>query len=555
MSLCSPGIEDCEIAASCLNIFVEECRWVNDHSESAKYCSAILRNADTFQEIASPAFRVTGLVAFQKRTRGLLRRVKYPTAGIIHAWGAAFDTWIYLGRQVSATSADVTDATTLSQWRDLGGFLASMGGICTAQQALAQEELSLSTLRWIDGRSAGEDQETPLARYLRLGIQLMSCANVKVRETMRDIFAHEVPSCLYQPLFKSLESEVEVFFTGAFAPDAERAQDSDIVFAEQAVSLLKDMVERLDTPQDLAAASSVHLGSLTLSFAKFIADRIESSTSLRIKIRICQLSEAVMRRKEHLNLRDDVLIRNQLLEYIIGWVRTPAAALEPNRGASRLEEQERMQKDLTRACLKALSDLTFRLPLQTQDIQSDAGMSAKKSELFQRYFKRFLDLISTGGPEVVSEPTDGLSSSEMAITILSNLLSANIDVGLKHSLSHGYHDSVEVRTVFVKVLYNILTQGTEFSNLSDSAVSERYEELLGVCGPCSYAMCTLLINGMQLLTKDLSLAVSMSSICPGAEIDELTVCLLIVFEQRGRTFELLEALIKEEIEQTGNLYG
>ena len=46
----------------------------------------------------------------------------------------------------------------------------------------------------------------------------------------------------------------------------------------------------------------------------------------------------------------------------------------------------------------------------------------------------------------------------------------------------------------------------------------------------------------------------MSSICPGAEIDELTVCLLIVFEQRGRTFELLEALITEEIEQTGMLW-
>ena len=56
---------------------------------------------------------------------------------------------------------------------------------------------------------------------------------------------------------------------------------------------------------------------------------------------------------------------------------------------------------------------------------------------------------------------------------------------------------------------------------------------------------------VQLLTKDLSLAVSMSSICPGSEIDELTMGLLIVFEQRGRTFELLEALIKEEIEQTG----
>ncbi|TQV91339.1 ras GTPase activator [Cordyceps javanica] len=532
VSLCFPGIEHCEIAASCLNIFVEECRWVDSHSESAESRSAFLRNADTFQEISSPSFRVTGLVAFQKRTRSLLRRIKCPTAGIIHAWEAAFDTWICLGKQVSATSADDTDATMLSQWRDLAGFLASVGGICTAQQALTSEEPASNMLPWIDLHPSGEDQKTFLARYLRLGIQLMGCSNVKVRETMRDIFTHEVPSCLYQSLFKSLESESEAFFTGTFAPDAGRAHDSDIIFAEQAVSLLKDMLERLDSPQDLAAASSVQLGSLTLSFAKFIADQTETATSLRVKIRICQLSEAVMHRKEHLNLRDDVLIRNQLLEYIIGWIRSPRALLEPSRGTSRLEDLDRRQKDLTRACLKALSDLTFRLPLQTQDIQSDAGMSAKKSELFQHYFKSFLDLISTGGRDVAPEPTDALSSSEMAITILSNLLSANIDVGLKHSLSHGYHDSVEVRTVFVKVLYNILTQGTEFSNLSDSAVSERYEELLG------------------LLTKDLSLAVSMSSICPSADIDELTVCLLIVFEQRGRTFELLEALIKEEIEQT-----
>ncbi|KAJ6787469.1 hypothetical protein PWT90_02693 [Aphanocladium album] len=532
VSLCSPGIEDCEIAASCLSILVEECQWVDNHSETAKSCSAILRNAEIYQEIASPTFRVTGLVAFQKRTRSLLRKIHYPTTGIIYAWEAAFDTWSYLGKQVSVTSADVTEAITLSQWRDLGGFLASVGGICTAQQALALEEPALNALRWIDSSPASEDEETLLALYFRHGIKLLGCANVKVRETMRDIFAHEVPSCLYQPLFKFLESELEAFFTGAFALEAERAQENEVIFVEQAVSLLKDMVERLNSPQDLAAASSVHLGSLTLSFAKFIAERTDTTTSVRIKIRICQLSEAVMRRKEHLNLRDDVLIRNQLLEYIISWIRTPGLISESTRGTSRLDELERMQKDLTRACLKALSDLTFRLPLQIQDIQSDAGMSAKKSELFQRYFKRFLDLISTGGAAVASEPAEGPPSSEMAITILSNLLSANIDVGLKHSLSHGYHDSVEVRTVFVKVLYNILTQGTEFSNLSDSAVSERYEELLG------------------LLTKDLSLAVSMSSICPSAEIDELTVCLLIVFEQRGRTFELLEALIKEEIEQT-----
>ena len=77
------------------------------------------------------------------------------------------------------------------------------------------------------------------------------------------------------------------------------------------------------------------------------------------------------------------------------------------------------------------------------------------------------------------------SVSDLSITILSNLLSANIDVGLKHSLSIGYHENVEIRTAFVRVLYNILVQGTEFNNLSDAAVSEKYDELLDVSVPSS----------------------------------------------------------------------
>ncbi|PNH54630.1 hypothetical protein VD0003_g2884 [Verticillium dahliae] len=129
---------------------------------------------------------------------------------------------------------------------------------------------------------------------------------------------------------------------------------------------------------------------------------------------------------------------------------------------------------------------------------------------------------------------DTASPSELAITILSNLLSANIDVGLKHSLNIGYHDNVDIRTAFVKVLCNILIQGTEFSNLTDSAVNEKYNELL------------------DLLTKDMTLVAAMSIVCPSHEVDELTISLLTIFEHRGRTFELIETLIKQEIEQTDN---
>ena len=73
-----------------------------------------------------------------------------------------------------------------------------------------------------------------------------------------------------------------------------------------------------------------------------------------------------------------------------------------------------------------------------------------------------------------------MTTPELAISALSNLLSANIDVGLKHSLGIGYHEDLEIRKAFVQVLCNILIQGTEFNNLSDAAVNEKYDELLDV---------------------------------------------------------------------------
>ncbi|EMT73082.1 Neurofibromin [Fusarium odoratissimum] len=539
ISLCSASITTCQLVTSCTGLFIQECSIVDKHVESAKSSASVLRNAEVYREISSPAFRFTGLVAFQKRVRGLLRRMQFPTTGIVNAWETAFDRWLHLAKDVSTSTVEIVDGRALAEWRNYSGFLASLGGICTADQAIILEEPALGGLRWIDRVSSEHSEEPLLTRYLRLSIQLLACANVRVREAMRDVLASEVSPALYYPLFRALESELEVLFTGALAP-VEKDQDSEVVFAEQAASLLRALVERLESPSDLGAASSVHLGALTLNFAKFLDGVTDTPNTLRVKIRVCHLCEVVTKRKEHLNLRDDVRIRNQLLEYIFGWIARPRS---PQHGpGSRQDDTARVQKDLDKACLKSLADLTFRLPLQPSESHTDAGMSEMKSQMFHTYFNRFLSLLNHEPSELTRTDTnlsvtlreESASNSDLAITILSNLLSANIDVGLKHSLNIGYHDNVEIRTAFVKVLYNILIQGTEFSNLTDSAVSEKYEELL------------------ELLTNDLSLAISMAVACPSTEVDELTICLLTVFEQRGMIFELLEALIKQEIEDTEN---
>ncbi|KAL2018057.1 hypothetical protein VTK56DRAFT_1323 [Thermocarpiscus australiensis] len=577
VSLCSADIEACQMVTSCIGTFLDECRLIDTAPATAKSSLTLLRNGEIFGEISSRDFRFTGLVAFQKRIRALLRRMQYPSAGILDAWEIVFERWLHLSKDISQAAApEAVSERVVAEWRNYSGFLASLGGICTAEQACNLEEPAISGLRWIDRLSSGNHEEPLLTRYLRLSIQLLACANVRVRETMREVLSIEVPPSLYQPLFKALETELDVLFTGALEPSV-KGQDNDIIFAEQSSSLLKALVERLDTPSDLGAASSLHLGALCLNFARFLDGVPDTPSSLRVKIKICQLVEAVTKRREQLNLRDDVRIRNQLLEYIFSWIARPRS--EPRgdsapyggggsgsggsggAGSRQDETGARVQRDLDKACLRCLAGLTFRLPLQPGDGQTDAGTSELKSQMFHQYFNRFLSLLNmdpagvsdlgragdhhgggghhfgaaagAGGGSGASTTSEA-STSDLAITILSNLLSANIDVGLKHSLSIGYHENVDIRTAFVRVLYNILVQGTEFNNLSDAAVSEKYDELL------------------ELLTSDPSLATAMSAICPSHELDELTISLLNIFEARGLSFVLLEALIKQEIEETEN---
>lgn len=542
VSLCAANGDTCQLVTASIHLFLEECRKIDTASEGAKSSSTLLRNFDAFKEIASRSFRFTGLVAFQKKMRSLLRQMQYPTMGILDAWEEAFDRWLYLSKEVSSLPMEHVEELTLAEWRNFSGFLASLGGICTADQASLLDEPAISGLRWIDRLSSDTYEDPLLSRYLKVSIQLLACSNVKVREAMREVLSVEISPNLFQHLFKALEVELDVLFTGALETSG-KGQDSEIIFAEQAVSLLRALVERLVTPSDLGAASSVHLGQLALNFAKFLDGVPDYSSSLRVKIKVCQLCEAVTKRKEHLNIRDDVRIRNQLLEYIFSWIARPRSPRVENVLTNgRQDEIARVQKDLDRACLRSLAELTYRLPLQPGDGQNDVGTSEMKSQMFHTYFNRFLSLLNHEPPDGNRSDFGGPSgrddtastTAELAISILSNLLSANIDVGLKHSLSIGYHENVEIRTAFVKVLHNILVQGAEFSNLSDAAVTEKYDELL------------------ELLTHDTTLALAMSAVCSSQEIDELCMSLLNIYETRGRTFELLESLVKQEIEDTEN---
>lgn len=492
VSLCSADIETCQLVTSCIALLCEESQLADMNFESSKSSPPLLRNLEVYQDLSSRSFRFTGLVAFQKRVRSLLRQIKYPSAGILSAWEVVFAKWFDLSKGLSSTrSADILDERSVVEWRNYSGFLASLAGSCLSEQASLVDETGLAGLKWIDRPSQDNHDETLLDQYMMQSIKLLACDHIRIREATREVLSSEISPALYLPLFKTLESELDALFNEVH-DSPPRFLDARFNFAEQAAALLKTTIERLGSPAEIGATLPIDIGALTLNFAKFLNNMNEGANTLRIKIKLCQLCEVVTRKKELLNLRHDVRIRNQLLEIMFGWIDLPGSpGFENNTtpGVSRGDEMLRLQKDLDKASLKVLADLTYRLPLQPAEGQSDADTSDLKSQMFHTYFNRFLSLLSleavdparTDGQSTLTNRDDMLSTPDMAIIALSNLLSANIDVGLKHSLGIGYHEDLEIRTAFVKVLCNLLAQGTEFNNLSDVAVNERYDKLVEVC--------------------------------------------------------------------------
>ncbi|EWC46134.1 hypothetical protein DRE_04708 [Drechslerella stenobrocha 248] len=541
--LCSSDLDICSLITSAINILCEEGRLTENMEDLERSGLSVMKNYAVYSELSSPTFRMTGPVAFQKRLRKLLVRMMRPTAGILTAWEAVFTKWKTLCKVVvsgSSTRQAAVDERTLVEWRNYSGFLAALGGCCISPppQEIRLDDASIAGLRWIDRMAPDADPYSLLERFMRQCLQLLVCNSLNVREAIREVLGSEMNPRLYVSFFRSLEIELHSVFENNANAIAQSA-DGKLLFAEQSTSLLRAIIDRVEDTQESLIA--IDFGALTLLLAKFLHGLKDDASTLRAKVKMCQLVEVVARKKDLLDLRQDIRVRNSLLQILVDWMGRLGKS-EPTMGSSAVRRDEigRLQKDLDRAALKALVNLLARLPLQPTE-SHDADALDAKSQLFCTYFATFLNLLESSQHEAerrrdqsaLSLTRDESSSTlELAILALSNLLSANVDVGLKFSLEIGYHENLEIRTAFMHVLTNILTQGTEFSSLGDSAIGEKYERMI------------------HLLVNNVKFVLALCNSCPTSEIDEIAFALLNIFDSKGLGLTFLKELIEQEVANT-----
>lgn len=121
--------------------------------------------------------------------------------------------------------------------------------------------------------------------------------------------------------------------------------------------------------------------------------------------------------------------------------------------------------------------------------------------------------------------------------ILSNLLAANIDVGLKHCLALGYHEDPLFRSAFIQVMSRLLRTGARFGGLNGTKHQANRS-----------------VPYLNLLANDnLAFAVAICEVCPGPEVDEMLALLFRSLEAKGTLLGLVKVMIEKEVAQTSKL--
>ncbi|KAF9111158.1 Ras GTPase activating protein ira2 [Mortierella sp. AM989] len=582
--MCAPDQDICTTAVNCIGLLCEETVITQEIINPAVGQLSLLENIDVYMELSAPSAVIAGRASQQKRLRRIIRQISQPTPGNLGAWEEAFRRWnsitlhwtrgqiaFYDPKESLEKSRSSKRSTALpaqpkgeflidqtdirnTEWAHFTGFLAALAGASLPSNAAPRTNVAGENFR----RSSAQETKAAQAnveQYMLGLVQLLVNEQAFVRDVVKQTLGSELSPALYPVLFKQLIFVVSRFFDPHGEP---LCTDQYTMFVDQAISVLKLVLDRMSSPSD--AIFSVDFGALVLYFARYLHRLGHSLNGLRVKIKMCQLCETLMQKKEYISLRQEIRLRNKMVEVMIEW--TSDFTL-PSEMPSYIEDKDeagsngRLYRDLDLACMKSIVALLYQLPLQPYETTHDTDMSQIRSAIFYRYFNFFIKLLNRcrvleyieSGPSHHKQNNDDLALlfakskaivrdlgplKDYTIKALSNMLSANIETGLNYSLSMGYHEDDRTRTAFMQVLTNILKQGTEFAVLSESAMEDRYEKLID-----------------QIAHPELTLVLSLCHVCPVSEIDDLAIVLLHVFESRGLAMPLLKAIIMKEVRETG----
>ncbi|KAL0809300.1 hypothetical protein ABMA28_011514 [Loxostege sticticalis] len=557
------------VGMSCFALLCQEADIRCGSDEITTQC--LLPNYAVFQEIAhTSTVLTTGSAALQKRIMALLRKIEHCVNGVQPVWEETFRNWDSLckilqkypkgqgdkmdecqmealhravaKRRVSHhTSSEHDFEMQIQEWANITSFLCALGGVCLQRRPSTM----WSHLHSHDARkynalanSSQEVQYCPVTQFIGQLLRLLLCSNERfghqIQTHVKELVGHEMSPALYPILFDQIKAIIDKFFD---QQQQVMLTDINTQFVEHTIFIMKSILDNKKSGSPSEHLSTTSIEGLMLAIVRYVRHLDMTVLSVHIKTKLCQVVEAMMRRRDDLAFRQEMKFRNKMVEYVTDWVLGTSHQIAPSLrpDTSPISRYLVCCRELDQACMEAVAALLKGLPLQPEE--SDRGdLMEAKSQLFLKYFTLFMNLLNDCNEVELAEGPGRLEPLRNAtIQAMSNLLSANIDSGLMHSIDLGYHRDLQTRAAFMEVLTKILQQGTEFDTLAETVLADRFEQLV------------------QLVTMisdkgELPIAMALANVVSTSQMDELARVFVTLFDAKHLLAPLLWNIFYREVE-------
>ncbi|XP_074643053.1 neurofibromin-like [Tubulanus polymorphus] len=563
-------------AMSCFQFLCEEADIRSGTEELAPGLSMLNHNIYLELTHASRSL-ATGRAALQKRIMSLLRKIEHSTPGNNQAWEDTFTTWdtatkilenfpktkpeepadTYASRNITkrrlqpnSTEHELEDQ--LNEWANMTGFLCALGCVSLQNKphrtsVTTNSSTTSNSCNSMDSRKSSvltscssDSQYCPVTQFIGQLLRLLVCNNDKfgrqIQKHVKELVGHELNPTVYPILFDQIKAYMDKCFHNSTSTSGQvDVTETNTQFVENVIFILKNILEnKTESPCEHLGMTSIE--PLMLNLVRYVRHLDNSIHSIQIKTKLCQLVEAMMKRRDELTFRQEMKFRNKLVEYLADWIMGNSHLNVPMEVCA-------TSRELDLASMEAVAALLAGLPLQPEE--SDRGdLMEAKSQLFATYYTLFMNLLNDCAEEAedkAMDPARKRSNSNLSalrnstVIAMSNLLNANIDSGLRHAIGLGYHNDPQTRAAFMEVLTKILQQGTEFETLAETALADRFDrlvELVTMIGD----------NG------ELPIAMALTTVVSFQHMDELAKVLVTLFDAKHLLYQLLWNMFTKEVD-------
>lgn len=373
--------------------------------------------------------------------------------------------------------------------------------------------------------------ETFISEVISLLSNDNEAIGMNIRETVKELASYELSPQVYPYFFRSMSVE----FAQIFSLEGPHIQESHTALIEQLLSVVQHILEN-KVEGALEHLVHVKMDEVVIRLVQYVHNLLHGERSLTLKIKTSHLIETLMQRSRELSFHHEVHFRNQLAEYLTSWVSGEVCVLE------NCSHGQNLQNELDLCAMRAMGPVLQGLVLQPKDMAAD--IIEEKGKLFQRYFSSFMGMIHSLNTiewsRLVSIHKHGLirqvtSLREATIQAMSNMLTANIDSGLTHAISLGYHEDLQTRASFIEVLTSILKQGAEFNSLADTFLADRYNQM------------------MELVTTQVDdggfpVMMALINSVPPEHLEDLAEVLVVLFDYKNMLADFLFCILQSEVE-------